>query len=415
MTEIFDWFDYFRNDYRQKDKNIEYRYFFPEIDNIGSRKNIKFWICSYFSLLFIRQFNLCHINKNPKYIEQPILSNDLFRLADLKDTISYFNYCVKHLLNKEANIFVQLEFEKVPTEKEIDLFLLNYNEAIDYKISELKLTSELDEEKILPLNVNTNNFLSVAFDKIKKFNVPTQHKKIDKKTILILRGESTLMSKQAFTKFSNHINYDTIFSEYIANYKIIKFFALSFFTTKTRRYTLNQDTVLKGLDKLLSGNNKKVCIIGINIQYPLLQIIESSVYNKFFKVLPSFINDVRNVLFILNEADLPYIENIKPPENLIKEYDLQEINNEYQIYSRVIDINLPENIHIKDKWEAERLDPENPQVQVTIEFLATLKWNLYRDIIQLNISTEYNDEGIQSDLNQIKKLDKYKSEEENIN
>ena len=415
MTEIFDWFDYFRNDYKQKDNQIEYRYYFPEIDNIGSRKNIKFWICSYFCLLFTRQFHLAKVYKNERFIDLPNLPDDLFELDGLKDTISYFNFCVTALINKDSNIFVQLEFQNIPEKTEIDLFLSKYKEAIDNKITELKLNIELDEEKILPLNDNTNNLLSVAFEKIKKFSAPSQHKKIDEKTILTLRGESTLMSKQAFTKFSTHINYDTIFSEYIANYKIIKFFALSFFTTKTRRYTLNQETVLKGLEKLLSSNNRNVCIIGINIQYPLLKIIEGSIYSKYFKELPSFINDVRNVLFILNEEDLPYIENIKPSDNLIKEYNLQEINNEYQIYSRVIDINLPENIHIKDKWETERLDPENPQVQVTIEFLATLKWNLYRDIIQFNISTEYNDEGIQCDLNQIKKLDKYKSEEENIN
>ncbi|MGO4709034.1 hypothetical protein AB4Y90_07940, partial [Chryseobacterium sp. 2TAF14] len=58
MDEIFEWFEHFANIYRDLEDPIEYRYYFPDIDNLGTSNEIKHNICLYISLLFIRQFTL---------------------------------------------------------------------------------------------------------------------------------------------------------------------------------------------------------------------------------------------------------------------------------------------------------------------------------------------------------------------
>lgn len=52
MDEIFYWFDHFSNEYKSRAEPIEYKYFFPEIDNLGISRNVVHNICLYISLLF---------------------------------------------------------------------------------------------------------------------------------------------------------------------------------------------------------------------------------------------------------------------------------------------------------------------------------------------------------------------------
>ncbi len=76
-----------------------------------------------------------------------------------------------------------------------------------------------------------------------------------------------------------------------------------------------------------------------------------------------------------------------------------------KLYASVIDINTPENKAMRNKWpEAEKNSGEDPKVQLTIEFLAVIYWTKNRDVVQLNIASQYKEQGIQNSINEIAAL-----------
>ena len=52
MTEIFYWFEHFRNEFKNIGTPIDLKYYFPELDNLGNRRQVNYWICSYLTILF---------------------------------------------------------------------------------------------------------------------------------------------------------------------------------------------------------------------------------------------------------------------------------------------------------------------------------------------------------------------------
>jgi hypothetical protein len=81
------------------------------------------------------------------------------------------------------------------------------------------------------------------------------------------------------------------------------------------------------------------------------------------------------------------------------------INEDLKIYASVVDINTDENQALKDKWNLEN-EPENEdlKVQLAIAFLSIIYWKNKREIIQINIASEFREQGIQNDINDVEPL-----------
>ena len=60
ITDIFYWFKRFSGRSNLRIEEIEVYFKFPDLDNYGVSHKIKFWICSYICLLYLRQFSLHH-------------------------------------------------------------------------------------------------------------------------------------------------------------------------------------------------------------------------------------------------------------------------------------------------------------------------------------------------------------------
>jgi hypothetical protein len=87
------------------------------------------------------------------------------------------------------------------------------------------------------------------------------------------------------------------------------------------------------------------------------------------------------------------------------ELQLNCINEDLKIYASVVDINTDENQALKDKWNLEN-EPENEdlKVQLAIAFLSIIYWKNKREIIQINIASEFREQGIQNDINDVEPL-----------
>ena len=146
---------------------------------------------------------------------------------------------------------------------------------------------------------------------------------------------------------------------------------------------------------------------GINITYQTKEILEKSNFKSFIQYIFSTENHFpKDTLFVLRKSDLPAIEHKDLNQEDKTELQLiTPINAELKLYASVIDINTEDNAAIKNKWNlTNESDNDDLKVQLAIAFLSIIYWKNKREIIQINIASEYQEQGIQNDLNDVKPL-----------
>ena len=404
MTDIFYWFENFRNDFKSRRSPIDTKYYFPELDNLGNRRQVNFWICSYLCLLFVRQYSLDTYYVYQNHTALPQLPDDVIELNNWLDSISFFERCLQEILqNKELISDLRLETLLLENDEKFKTFISDLKDAIKNKIGQQKLNVQISQEKLSQFQDSTNKIISASFKNYDDIFVSIDEEQKDKDLRLTVTGVRTLLNKSAFTDDDiPHLNYDTVFATQIARGSIERFIPNSFIVSSTRRYLLNKENILLGIDKII-GDIKDVIIIAMNVSYDFSELLKASKFNPLIKHIPA--TDIRDVLFLLNKADLPSIEHKDIKQEEIAEYKLIEINNGLKVFSSVIDINTDENRSVKDKWKIENDNNSlDLKVQITIAFLAIIYWKKDRDIVQLNLATRFKEQGIQSNINEIEPL-----------
>lgn len=117
--------------------------------------------------------------------------------------------------------------------------------------------------------------------------------------------------------------------------------------------------------------------------------------------LPS--TDLRNVLYIIKEGDLPKFKFTEPQDNEIKELELEKISSEYKIYSSVIDINKPEFEELQHKYRSDS-NLEELEILITLAFFLEIRYKFNRKVIQLKINSIFEEQGSVNEINEIKPL-----------
>ena len=403
MTAIFEWLENFRNEFKSRKKPIDSKYYFPDLDNLGNRRQVNYWICSYLTVLFIRQYSLDKYFITQKFTELPTLPNEILELNNWLDTVLYFEKCLDDILNNEE-LIKSLGFSDIIENKknEFEIFINLLKEAISFKIGQQKLLAKLSIDKIEQFNISSRKIIVDAFDCFSKIFNTEKHSLIDNELKLSVNGGSILMTKSAFTDNDiQHINYDTFFAEHIANYNVKRYIPNSFFIAKTKGYLLNIDNIINGLE-ILIGNNNNAIIIGVNLRFDLENTISNSNFANLLVNIPSYEPEVENLLFVLNKNDLPFIEYKDLTPEKVEQLKLEIIDVNLKLYSSVIDINLPENVDLKNKWKTEdNKDNLDLKVLLAIDFLSILYWKKERDVVQISIASKYKEQGIQNDLTDI--------------
>ncbi len=406
MTEIFDWFENFRNEFKDNKTSIDIKYYFPELDNLGNSGQVIYWICCYLAVLFIRQHSLHKYYTFQDFTALPKLPEDILELSNWLDSVSFFERCLKDIsINKE--LLSALGYDTIVEEKkdDFDTFVSRLKEAITTKIGKQKLEAPLSDEKIGRFYAKSNEIVTKAFENYNAIFVEKTQEFEKCELKLSINGAKTLLSKSAFTDGDvPHLNYDTIFAESIATDRIKCDIPNAFAIASTKRYLLNLNNLLIGLERII-GSKKDVVIVGLNIGFGLKEILEKSIFSKMILSIPSTAYQLQDVLFILKRNDLPALEHREIKEEEIQELQLVPINSDLNIYASVIDINKEENKSIKDKWNIEN-EPDNLdfKVQISISFVSVLYWKNNRNIIQLDIASAFKEQGIQNEINDIEPL-----------
>ena len=406
MRDIFDWIEFFRNENKQIPKFIIgfSRYQFPNLDSVGTNKQVVFWICRYLCVLFIRQYKLSKSLYYSNITNQPYLNDlSLMELYNWKESITYFKFCLNKVLeDKEA--LEQLELWNTYELKysEIDKFIIELKQSIDEHISDKKKRAELSQEKIEQFYASSKEILENCLEEYLSINNPEDFDTDFKVTFL---GQRTLSNKSFFVDDDIPcMDFDSSLANLISTYSIPRDISNSFLIAKTNRYLLNNNNLLEGIDRIIQ-DKEDIVIIVFSGGYETTQKIENSKYKENIIRLPAI--DFKNTIFILEKSNLPKIEKSDISEEVKQELQVKKISDKWNIYGTIIDINLPKNEAIKEKWinDINYYQKENElQILLGLLFVGHIEFKSDRKIIQININNEFEELGTENKLSDLEPL-----------
>lgn len=401
MTDIFYWFEHFRNEYKNFGTPVDFKYYFPELDNLGNRRQVTYWICCYIAILYIRQFFLVQYYSYQHFTDLPNLPDEILELDNWIDSLSFFEKCLKDVFeNKE--LLKTLNYAISDSKKaEIWEFIENLKAAIKEKKSHQKLDAELSRDMVEQFLKESNSVLSGAFKEYDHIFIPLDDKHKAGRLKLTVEGSKMLMSKAAFTEGDiPHFNYDTIFALGLAREVIKKYIPNAIATARTKRYLLKIEDLVPGLTRL-TGSQDDIVLIGVELGYQSKEVIAKSSFKDKILHIPATEYAAKDVIFAIRREDLPAIEYRVIPEKDIETLKLILFNERLKIYGSVIDINKPENAEIKKRWRLEDSGNQDLKVQLTLAFWSVIHWKDEREVVQISINSEYREQGIPNVLNDI--------------
>ena len=406
MRDIFEQIEYFRNENKQIPRFIIgfNRYRFPNLDSVGTNKQVVFWICCYLCVLFIRQYKLLKTLYYSNTTNQPYLNNlPLMELYNWKESITYFKFCLNKVLeDKEA--LEQLELWNTYELKysEIDKFIIELEQSIHKHISDKKERAELSQKKIEQFYASSKEILGNCLEEYLPINNPED---FDTDFKVTFSGESVLFNKSCFVDDDIPcMDYDSNLANFISSYSIPRDISNGFLIAKTNRYLLNNNNLLEGIDRIIQ-DKEDIVIIVFSGGYETTQKVENSKYKENVIYLPAI--DFKNTIFILEKSNLPRIEKSDISEEVKQELQVKKISDKWNIYGTIIDINLPENEAIKEKWidDINYYQKENKlQILLGLLFVGHIKFKSDRKIIQININNEFEELGTENKLSDLEPL-----------
>ena len=403
MTMIFKWFESFSNEFKNRREPIDMRYYFPELDNLGIRRQVNFWMCSYMTLLFVRLYSLNQYFTFQDFTAQPNLPEKISELRDWLQAVPFFERCLNTTIEND-DLLKELGFDKVVAENKeaFTNYLKEFKERITDKMGAQHLNAELSAEKVQAFKDSSIAIIKDAFSKYDAIKNPGEYAEKEDDLKLTVNGQTILSSKSSFIDNTgvHNLNYDTILAESIAAHSIRKYIPNSFLVAKSRRYLLNQNNIIEGIQKLI-GDKKAVVIVAINLTFESKETLNK--YKTQIIEIEGSEYRLQDVLFVLKKTDLPFIIHRELSAKVADEERFELIDKDLKLYASILDLSKEENAFAKEKYSKHDLEDEL-KVQTTLAFLTLIVYKNSREIVQLNIASRYKEQGIQNEIEEIEPL-----------
>lgn len=406
IDDIFYWFNKFSGRSNLRVEEIEVYFKFPNLDNYGVNYKIKYWICSYICLLYIRQFSLNQYYTSQNHTGFPTLPEGKQELNNMLQSIPFLINCLKDIISNNK-LLKTVGLNKIVKEKkgEIEHHLLGVKKTIKDELNHTQEVKELSEEKLSAFKMNSKRIIKKALSNYNDILLNYDREIIyDKSPKLVVNGAINLMPKSAFVNDDiPFLSFEKALADSIVNNSINRYIPSSFTIARTEQYLIYKENILTALSRIYNNETKKenIIIIGFNIGYRIKEIFEKSNFTILYKY--STHHFLKDILFILDKNDLPrrYIKDISKGE--IKKHKLEVISEELNLYNSVLELNKHPELKldwINAGYKEEDLNNE-PKVQIALSFIWLLLWKKDRRIVQIKISDPSLEEGIESDFEKI--------------
>lgn len=412
MSDIFHFYNEFRDPYEMKYPWISSQYPFPDLRGMNSDYVIKKWISSYFAVLFLRQYTIAPYLITMKPLDFPALPKTQSEIKNWIDGLDFFKKLVsEHLNNKELISSMNLDFitpewsESNHKKHPLD-FIDSLKEKLLNEYQQNAITIPISKEKIAQFENSTKEIIE---KRINSFNKVSRKADISGETDKwYVNGQRMLQSKDAFSENPevHHIDFDSFIASVLSR-NISDGIASTFFYKKSETYLLKQEDIFKAIDKLNINNEYLIVSFGINIEHYInyLKIPNLSLQNYKDIEIHSYNGSrlVDSSLFLLKKTDLPFISTKAIEKVQIDKYSLYKISDSINLYTSILDLNeTSEEIFNKNK-DGKEEDEIRKSVLMSIIISTEIKWKKNVNVINLIEYSKYRQKGLPNNLNEIAK------------
>lgn len=397
----------------------EQRYPYPNISGVNADGIIQMWIKRYLSILFLRQYTLHSYYTYSNPLNMPAPPNSLSDMKCWNDELdSLERYTNNYLSDKDVLIELGLSditennwFANNSKEHPTDL-ISKLKKEIDKQFDQKKQNQEISpdiyaEFKAQTIKTLTNTFKS--YSEVFRGNIESNYKS------LFIGGRYDVMEKAAFAanQEMSYANSDSIVAEGVSlefGYTALNAFALM----HPKKYILKEEDIFKSIDQLNLDSERFVIVaIGVNVNYfsmlkiqGLKQENETWQYNgiEIIDIYNQMNDFVRQSFFIIKKADLPAMVYNEVSEKIISKFSLQKIDDVYNIYANIIDLNKAENQPIKNEISNSNVDDLTKAVLVCVGINTEIKYKQDAKCMQLKIFYQFEDRGTVNTLSDIQSI-----------
>jgi len=408
MTEVFNSFYKFWDPNESNFPWISEQYSFPELDSLNDLNLIKAWICKYIGVLYLRQFNIRTNYSFQQPTETPNFPNDIASKRIWLKNINYFKRIVEDLI-LEKELLTALNFN--PNEDRYISFFDDVERKLKESFDQHEINAEPDKNKIEQFYDSSNNILKntfQGFDKIKnKAKIPND-KNLNTYNI---QGTFHIEDKGTFTDNGiDHLNFESFMAQGLSS-EIKRTIGNIFNFNSKLNYILNQEDLFAGLEQLKIDKETHIIIsFGLNLNYYIENLkipnLSKTEYNGIKIISFPFGSElVRNSIFIIEKANLPWFIHKKIDKKYEELYDLKLINNDYNLYASVSDLNknksLRNELEKQDRYKTMNL---KKYVRQGISFITLLKFKKKMNMIKIQVKNNWDNQLKANSLKDVKPI-----------
>ncbi|MEJ6981583.1 tripartite tricarboxylate transporter TctB family protein [Pedobacter sp. P351] len=412
MNQVFNIYFKFRDPYDYNFPFITTRYNFPESEGIQGEGVVKYWICKYSALLFLRQYIIVPYMV---YIEPLVMPQIPTQQSEKRlwiDNIDHFQFLVNELLGeKETLEGVGLGFmndqwfadkNKVAPNEFIKALKQNLVQAFE----DVEQNQPISNKKRQAFFDGTKNIISETLQPYQQ----TLKQDLDGETnswfvpsITMVAEKSALSDNQDV----HHTNFDTFLASRQSE-RIRKSISETFFMKANHSYLLKTNDLYAAIDSLSLDSEKYIIInfgidLNYHIHYASIKGLSQSHYNSI--PLISFTDYNRALMnatfYILEKESLPAIICKRLENDQINKYSLEEIDENNHIYVSVIDLNV--DAAIRQEVEAEGSHTQlNKSVLMYIGNNIEIRWKKNVNMVAFAQYSEFSNRGVPNDLSDVK-------------
>ena len=410
MNGVFHWYFHFSDPYEIRFSWISHQYWFPELTGLNADGLVKKWIKAYTVLLFLRQYASQTYYVYEKPLEYPQLPDLQSEKQEWLNGIDDFKSNLEEILsNRDLLKSLDLDFITEDwcrqTRKEYPLdYLDNLKKSLIRKYEADAINQQIDQEKVLQFYQSSLNILVPAINDLT--SISNKAHNFDDGIEIEIGSETLTQDKDPFSIHpeAHHMNFDTILAKRLRG-KLFEGFASTFISNKKYTFLLKHEDVFKAVDRL---KDEDIILIGFgfNIQYyrDILHVKELSETNYKNVPIKNYHGNriLNHSLFVLKRSDLPIIELLDIPTEIIKNYSLEEIGGIKNLYGSVLDLNVV-NIVREQLLNEEKSNEQELKKSVYTSLVLSLKvtWKKDSNLYQLTEHLDYSTRGLPNSVSDI--------------
>jgi hypothetical protein len=432
---IFNYFFKFLN-YEFYNADIIIRFWFKNLgfDEMNNKRDVKFIVCEYLGLLFLRLYITSGFYGNHPLSIFPQIPIEQTEKKKWEENLSVFRRIIESHLN-DVELMNCLGLSNITKERcaENNLrFPLDYIDELKQKVEEgFEKTleeSELDKEKIDKLDQNTVDSIKKAFQNISRIKgqeVKKENRDYISISMEVIRGTRMLLSKEAFIANTSmhHLNADSIVGEVINNQYYHHFASKISLQNKKRRYEVPNGQIFSAIEKLNPSPDEYIILsFGLNIKYlkdyKNVEIdVPTDNEDYRFKSIPIYCYDfgfspVYNTIYLISKNDLPMIKHSdwseidNLPANSQEHWrNMTLIDDELKIYRKISDLNTNKTIRDEYLGQGKKAEELKNMIEVDVDFLGYIWFRNDVKLIEIKESELFQEGGAKDNIEEIKPLE----------